>query len=92
VEVVMAEMEFSRREIEDLAQKLDSPQSQLSGRERALLIAIFWAAGNQVRRNDERGSGKTETLHSLREELLNAFIPGDAPEFTIHVPIILPDR
>jgi hypothetical protein len=88
----MAEMEFSRREAEDLARKLDSPQLQLSERERELLLAIFWTAGNQVGRNEEKSSGQTETLQSLREELLNAFIPGNAPDFIIRSPIILPDR
>ena len=44
VEVVMAELEFTRREVEDLARKLASLQSELSERELVLLVAIFSAA------------------------------------------------
>jgi hypothetical protein len=93
VEVVMAELEFTRRQVEDLARKLDSPESQLSERERALLLAIFSAASIQVRPSGAEGSGRTEaTLANLREELVNAFIPGDATEFLIHDISIHPDR
>jgi hypothetical protein len=89
----MAELEFSRGEVEDLAGKLDAPQSQLSRRERLLLLAIFSAASNKVRLSGAESPGKTEaTLASLREELVNAFIPGNAPDFIIDSSGIHPDR
>jgi hypothetical protein len=93
VEVVMAELEFSRREVEDLAGKLDSQGSQLSRRERLLLLAIFSAASNEVRRSGAETPGQTEaTLANLREELVNAFIPGDDPHFIINAIGIHPDQ
>lgn len=77
----MGELEFSRSEVENLAQKLDSPQLQLSEKERALLLAIFSAASNRVRPAD----AARPTLADLRDELLNAFIPEDsAAEFIIN--------
>jgi hypothetical protein len=49
-----------------------------------LLLAIFSAAGDQVRPIASKGSGKTQAeLANLREQLLNAFIPGDATEFVM---------
>lgn len=79
----MGELEFSRAEVENLAQKLDSPQLQLSEKEKALLLAIFSAASNRVRPAD----AARPTLADLRGELLNAFIPDDsAAEFIINAP------
>jgi hypothetical protein len=93
VEVAMAELEFTRTEVEDLAQKLDAPQSQLTRRERALVLAIFSAARNLVRPSGAEGSVAIDaTLANLREELVNAFIPGDATRFVIAAPNIIPDR
>ena len=87
----MSELEFSRAEIEALAGKLDSPQLQLSERERTLLRAIFGAASSQVQRLGAAGE-RDATLANLREELLNSFIPGDATEFIIKLPDIFDDR
>jgi len=68
----MSDVEFNRTEIEALTSKLDSPQLQLSDRERVLLRAIFAAAGSQVRRRGA-GTGEQESaLANLREELLNS--------------------
>lgn len=87
----MSELQFSRTEIEGLAQKLDSPQSQLSEREKQLLLAIFSAARDQVRSSGPETSGEAEvTLTNLRERLLNSFIPGDGAEFIMGVPNIEP--
>jgi hypothetical protein len=88
----MSDVEFNRTEIEALTSKLDSPQLQLSDRERVLLRAIFAAAGSQVRRRGA-GTGEQESaLANLREELLNSFIPGEATEFSIPPPDIFDDR
>jgi len=87
----MSELEFNRAEIEALAGKLDSPQLQLSDRERTLLRAIFAAAGSQVHRLGAGGE-REPTLANLREELVNSFIPGDATEFTMNVTDIFDDR
>jgi hypothetical protein len=79
----MGELEFSRAEVENLAQKLDSPQLQLSGKEKALLLAIFSAASSRVRPVEEA----RPTLDDLRDDLLNAFIPDDAAcDFIINAP------
>jgi hypothetical protein len=83
----MAELEFTRGEIDDLARKLTAPQLQLSERERALLLAIFSAACRQVQPKYPEGSGES-TLADLREDLVKAFIPWDASEFTM----VRPDR
>jgi hypothetical protein len=89
----MAELEFTRREVEDLARKLDSPQSQLSERERVLLLAIFSAASSRVRRGGAESTGQAEAaLANFREGLVNAFIPGDGPDFIIEEIGIHPDR
>ncbi|MGD0608487.1 MAG: hypothetical protein ABSA53_33475 [Streptosporangiaceae bacterium] len=81
----MAELEFTRGEIDDLARKLTSPQLQLSERERALLLSIFSAACRQVRPRYPEGAAEP-TLADLREDLVKAFIPWDAAEFTIDRP------
>jgi hypothetical protein len=88
----MSDVEFNRTEVEALTAKLDSPQLQLSERERVLLRAIFAAAGNQVRRRGA-GAGEREAgLASLREELANSFIPGEATEFSMPPSDIFDDR
>lgn len=79
----MGELEFSRAEVENLAQKLDSPQLELSGKEKALLLAIFSAASDRVRPADT----ERPTLADLRDDLLKAFIPEDTVcEFIINAP------
>ena len=45
----MADLEFNRQEIEDLARKLSTLESSLSEQERALLLAIFAAAADRAR-------------------------------------------
>lgn len=78
----MTNVPFSRQDIEGLAGKLDALQSQLSGSEQALLLAIFSAARDRVR-IDLAEAGPEVTPDDLRQQLLNAFIPGDGTDFII---------
>jgi hypothetical protein len=78
----MTNVPFSRQVIEELADKLDSLQSQLSDRERELLLAIFSAARDRVR-PDHAEVGTEVTQADLRGQLLNAFIPGAGTDFII---------
>jgi hypothetical protein len=83
---VVSELPFRRQEIEVLAQKLDSPQAQLSEREKKLLLAIFSAARSQVGSSED--SGEVEiTLTDLRGQLLNAFVPDEGIEFLVLINI-----
>ncbi len=77
----MSDLQFSRAEIEALAQKLDSLQAQLSEREKQLLLAIFAAAGSQVRSISADSSEITVAV--LHSQLLKAFIPDDGDDFII---------
>ena len=87
----MSDLEFSRRDAEDLARKLDSAELRLSDKERVLLLAIFSAASGQVRRGDVEGADPGEpTLTDLREQLVKAFVPEEAPKYRIAKPIIEP--
>ena len=63
--------EFSRSDIEKLAEELD--EVKLSDRSQAILVAIFAAARHQVSVR-EKGP-EMPTGASLRRELVDAFIP-----------------
>ncbi len=79
----MTERQFTRREIEGLADKLDPIQSQLTERERELLLAIFSAARDGVRPAPAGAPETAAATADLREQLLNAFIPGGGTSFII---------
>ena len=72
----MEELEFSRREVVELAGKL--VRDDLSERERALLLAIFWVAAEQVSPALPRASSD---LTELREQLIDSFLPDTGNEF-----------
>jgi Asp-tRNA(Asn)/Glu-tRNA(Gln) amidotransferase C subunit len=72
----MASLEFSREEVENLAQKLHSVQDQLSESERALLLAVFAAAGDHVDVVVRTGDAEPTTA-DLRSQIVKAFVPGD---------------
>ena len=74
----MEELEFSRREVEVLAGKL--VRDDLSEREKALLLAIFWAAADQVSPALPRASSD---LTELRKQLIDSFLPDTGNEFLI---------
>jgi hypothetical protein len=88
----IAELEFSRSDVESLAQKLDTLKPQLSGQQQALLVAIFAAAADQVRPAGSSGSADITELNlaDLRDQLLNSFAPSEGSEFVMSLPRIGP--
>jgi hypothetical protein len=87
----MAELQFSRKELEDLARKVGTLQPFLSDKERELLLAIFASAEHHVTVR-EPGRGKfaevnvlgqdleeeeSATLADLQRQLLNSYIKGN---------------
>jgi hypothetical protein len=85
----MPSFEFSRQEGENLAQKLASFHAELSEREWALLLAVFSAARDNVEVVAlAAGPGPTEpTLEDLREQIINAFIPGNDIVVSVNIRI-----
>jgi hypothetical protein len=65
MEILMADLQFSQQEIEDLAQKLSRIQPSLSERESTLLLAIFAAAADRAKRSDS-GGGATLPWFEIR--------------------------
>ena len=88
----MANLTFSRKEIEDLATKVSVLKPFFSEKERELLVAIFASAAEHVTRSDtgdgvfpptqvpppEPGADST-TLEDLQQQLLNAYFSGNEP-------------
>jgi hypothetical protein len=74
----MAELEFSRSEVADLAGKLVTVE--LSECERALLLAIFWAAAERVSPVPPQAAPDPA---ELREQLIHSFLPDSGDEFVI---------
>ena len=88
----MADLKFSRKEIEDLARKVSTLEPFFSEKERALLLAIFASAAEHITVSkpgrgalpianvlaQELGADRT-TLEDLQRQLLNAYIPGNEP-------------
>jgi hypothetical protein len=87
----MSELQFSRKELEDLARKVGTLQPFLSDKERALLLAIFASAEHHVRvvepghgafaavnvLGQELEEEEDPTLGDLMRQLLNSYIPGN---------------
>ena len=73
----MEGIKFSRNEVEELAARLAALELSLEDQE--LLLAIFSAASSQVIEYPEGGQAPGD----LQEQLVSAFIPGDATEFAI---------
>lgn len=82
----MADLEFNRREIEDLARKLSTLESSLTVQERALLLAIFAAAADRANQTgpgvaalpQASGTDEEATLADLQQQLLSAHTPGNS--------------
>jgi hypothetical protein len=88
----MVNLPFSKQDIEGLAQKVST--LELSEQERALLMAIFGAAAEHASSSEpgqatlpravssgqmpEAGAGGQETIASLQQQLLSAYIPGNS--------------
>jgi hypothetical protein len=85
----MSELRFSIGEIQGLAEKLASPQAQLSEDEKKLLLVIFAAARNQVWNSEDSGRADIR-ITDLRDQLLKAFVPDNGSEFVIHADHIGP--
>lgn len=75
----MTELEFSRGEIEGLADRL--VELELSQRERELLLAIFWAAAEQVCQTKPQAASERP---ELREQLVGCFLPESGEHFLLH--------
>lgn len=89
----MAQLEFSRKELEDLARKVGTLQPFLSDKERELLLAIFASAAHHVTVSEpghgvfapvnvlaqELDEEENATLADLQRQLLNSYIPGNQP-------------
>jgi len=74
----MTSVEFNRREVESLVNKLLASELDLSEDERELLLAIFWAAGDNVSPGRPHAAGE---LDELRKQLIHSFLrdTGDEP-------------
>lgn len=76
----MEELEFSRPDLEGLARKLTAIEAELSGPERALLLAIFRVAAEYVSPVLPPASAD---LVELRKQLIQSFLPDTGNEFII---------
>jgi len=84
----MADLEFSRKDIEGLTQKLASLWPKFSATERALLLAIFGAAAGNVKPPSQNqpatlpvasdSAGDEQTLANYQQKLLTAYTPGNS--------------
>jgi hypothetical protein len=79
----MAELRFSRSDIEGLIDKLSTFSSELSSSERRLLLAILSVAANhasQPERAEESDGPGDASLAELREQIVGSFVPGSGSE------------
>ena len=96
----MADLQFSQKDIEDLAQKLSNVQPPLTEQESTLLLAIFAAAayrakpsgpgggatlpGFEIRNQPPEAKPEEQvSLTDLKQQLLNAYIPGNDFSFVV---------
>ena len=87
----MTYLEFDRKEIENLIQKLST--LNLNEQERALLLAIFAAAADRAQQTGPtvatlpEASVGEETLADLQQQLLTAYTPGNSFDSVTQPPI-----
>jgi hypothetical protein len=74
-ELVYIGFEFSRSDINDLAQTL--AKAQLTAGEQALLLAVFSAAGDSVTVMPTASPAAPQTTPNLEKQIVAAFIPSD---------------
>ena len=82
----MAELRFSRSDIEGLVGKLTTLSSQLSDQEHRLLLVIFSVAADHARQPAPTGSPDVPadaTLAGMREQIVRSFVPGSGEEFLL---------
>ncbi len=87
----MADLEFTREDIEELTGKLNSVAGRHSATERDLLLAIFATAATRAGNGPDTTTGTLPTARvndnrekahrpeDLRDQLLKAYIPGPPP-------------
>lgn len=81
----MAELRFSRSDIESLVEKLIAISFQLSDREQHLLLAILSVAADHAGQPGSSGLPAGATLAELREQIVQSFVPGSGEEFLLGV-------
>jgi hypothetical protein len=79
----MEGLQFSRDEVEALAGKLDALQHVLLPDERALLVAIFSVARENVLPVAKHPVEAEPTAADLRQQILDAFLPADGSTFVM---------
>lgn len=85
----MAELRFSRSDIESLVAKLTILTPQFSDQEHRLLLAIFSLAAEHARQPAPPGGTGTPadvTLAELHDQIVRSFVPGSRDEFLLEAP------
>jgi hypothetical protein len=84
----MAELRFSRGDIERLMDKLSTLDPPLTDREQRLLLAIFSVAADHARQPPAADSADALAeagLAELRDQIVRSFVPGTSDDFLIDV-------
>jgi len=79
----MAELRFSRSDIESLVEKLSTLSLELSDREQLLLLAILSVAADHASQPASSDVPDGATLAELREQIVRSFVPGSSEEFLL---------
>jgi hypothetical protein len=79
----MAELRFSRRDIRGLAERLSEILTDLSEKERLLLLVILELAAEHA--YQPVTAPDTIEVEELLEQIILSFVPDDEQEFVLHV-------